>query len=221
MLSLPSHPPNDLFETRFDPHLALPGFFPGAGGFFHGHPNPKKRFLFFGTDFGSLSYQRGLPRTGGEPEGVVTLRQLRWIVAQAGLPPDHCFLTNAVLCMRLGESATGKFPIWRTYRDYVLACAAWHRREIAESRPTAVVLMGRPHLEHFGKLLFPELANHWRGLKSMANVYAQRRETLTLADRTHVLLMLHPSFWHAHPKELKDRAVQHLADWASTDAYRK
>lgn len=202
MLPLPSHSPNDLFATDFNPHLALPGFFPGAGGFFHGCPNPKKRFLFFGTDFGPLCYQRELPATGGEPEGVVTLRQLRSIVAQSGLRPDHCFLTNAVLCMRKGESATANFPIWCTHQKYVMDCAAWHRSEIANYRPAAVVLMGRPHLEHFGKLLFPELASHWRGLKSMANVYAQDREALTLAGGTNVLLMLHPSFWHAHPAEL-------------------
>ena len=218
MSPLPVHSPNDLFATTFDPHLTLPGFFPGAGGFFHGYPSPKKRFLFFGTDFGPLSYQRGLPNTGGEPESVVTLRQLRSIVAQAGLQPDHCFLTNAVLCMRQGESATSKFPIWRAYRDYVLACAAWQRRELADCKPTAVVLMGKPHLEHFGKLLFPELASHWHGLKSMASVYAQGREVLTVANCTNVLLMLHPSFWHAHPPELKARAIEHLAAWASTDA---
>lgn len=217
MPPLPSYPANDLFATDFHPYLTLPGFFPGAGGFFRGHPNTKKRFLFFGTDFGPLSYQRSLPSTGGEPDGVVTLRQLRSIVAQAGVRPDHCFLTNAVLCMRQGESATNKFPIWRPYRDYVLACAAWHRRDIADCRPAAVILMGRPHLDHFGKLLFPELESYWHGLKTMANVYAQGREALTLADGTSVLLMLHPSFWHAHPAELKARAIEHLAAWALID----
>ena len=178
MTPLPSYPTNDLFATEFWPHLTLPGFFPGAGGFFHGHPNTKKRFFFFGTDFGPLSYQRTLPSTGGEPEGVVTLRQLRSILTQARMPLDHCFLTNAVLCMRQGESATSEFPIWRSYGDYVLACAAWHRREIAECRPAAVILMGRPHLNHFGKLLFPELASYWHGLKTMASVYSQQREAL-------------------------------------------
>jgi len=216
MPRLPDYPQNDLFATDFCPHLSLPGFFPGAGGFFHGHPIKTRRFFFFGTDFGPLSYQRGLPSTDGEPEAVVTIRQLRSIVAQAGLRPDHCFLTNAVLCMRLGDSATSKFPIWRRYEDYVLACADWHRREIADCNPTAVVLMGRPHLEHFGKLLFPALASYWHSLKTMAAVYAKGRETLTLANGTRVLLMHHPSFWHAHPAEPKARAIKHLTTWAST-----
>ena len=218
MPPLPAYPSNELFATAFNPHLTLPGFFPGAGGFFHGYPNPKRRFFFFGTDFGPLSYQRGLPSTGGEPEGVVTLRQLRSIVAQAHLNPGHCFLTNALLCMRKGESATSEFPIWREHRDYVLACAAWHQRELADSKPTAVVLMGKPHLEHFGKLLFPELEKHWHGLKTIASVYAKGREVLTLASGTRVLIMLHPSFWHAHPRELKARTIKHLAAWSSTGA---
>lgn len=217
MPPLPSHPSNDLFETEYQPHLALPGFFPGAGGFFHGHPTAKKRFFFFGTDFGPASYQRTLVNTGGEPESVVTLRQLRSILTQAQVPLDHCFLTNAVLCMRRSESATGTFPIWRQYRNYVLDCAAWHRREIAASRPAAVVLMGRPHLDHFGKRLFPELASYWHGLKTMASVYAEQRERLTLADGTCVLLMLHPSFWHAHPSALKQRSIDHLAALAAHD----
>ena len=215
MSPLPSYRANDLFATDFQPHLTLPGFLPGAGGFFHGHPNTTKRLLFFGTDFGPLRYQRTLPSTGGEPEGVVTLRQLRSILTQARVQLDDCFLTNAVLCLRQGESATSKFPIWHTYRDYVLACAAWHRQEIADCRPAAVVLMGLPHLHHFGKLLFPELADYWYGFETMTRVYAKERETLTLANGTSVLLMLHPSFWHAHPPELKARAVEHLAAWAS------
>lgn len=217
MQPLPTFRANELFATDFQPHLTLPGFFPGAGGFFHGHPSNKKRFLFFGTDFGPLGYQRGLPITGGEPEGVVTLRQLRSVLTQAGIRLDQCFLTNAVLCMRQGSSATDDFPIWGPYRDYVVDCAAWHRKEIAECRPKAVILMGLPHLHHFGKLLFPELVDYWHGFKTMKSVYAQGRETLKLADGTNVLLMLHPSFWHAYHPELKARVIEHLAAWADAD----
>ncbi len=214
MEALPTCPLNDLFATEFTPHTDLPGFFPGAGGFFHGFPNPEKRFLFFGTDFGPLSYQRDLPKTAGEPESVATLRQLRKIVLQAGLSLSDCYLTNAVLCARRGESATENFPIWRQYVDYVNACARWHRRQIAARKPDAVVLMGIPHLAHFGKLLFPELASHWAGLNSMKSVYASGKEVFCSADGTNVLLILHPSFWHAHPPALNAKAIEHLSKWA-------
>ncbi|MCX7145952.1 MAG: uracil-DNA glycosylase family protein [Sulfuritalea sp.] len=214
MESLPTYPQNDLFATDFTPHTDLPGFFPGAGGFFHGVSNTTKRFLFFGTDFGPRAYQRDLRSTGGEPESVATLRQLRTIVSQAGIPLSDCFLTNAVLCVRRGDSATDAFPIWRQYPEYMVACASWHRRQIAEQKPVAVVLMGRPHLNHFGRLLFPELAQHWARLKTMKSVYDQGKEVFSLADGTNVLLLLHPSFWHAHPPALKAKAIEHLSRWA-------
>jgi uracil-DNA glycosylase len=211
---LPTYSQNDLFATDFTPHSNLPGFFPGAGGFFHGHPNTSMRFLFFGTDFGPLAYQQGLREKGGEPENVVTLRQLRAIVSQAGIPLSHCFLTNAVLCTRRGESATAAFPIWTKYPDYVDVCARWHRRHIAAQKPDAIVLMGLPHLHYFGRLLFPELAQHWAGLKTMKSVYAQGKEVFSLPDGINVLLLLHPSFWHAHPPALKAKAIERLSKWA-------
>ena len=77
--------------------------------------------------------------------------------------------------------------------------------------------MGLPHLHHFGKLLFPELVDYWHGFKTMKSIYAKGREMLTLADGTSVLLMLHPSFWHAYSPELKARAIEHLAAWASEE----
>jgi hypothetical protein len=214
MEPLPTCQLNNLFATDFTPHTDLPGFFPGAGGFFHGVSNTTKRFQFFGTDFGPLAYQRDLWSTGGEPESVVTLRQLRTIVSQAGIPLSDCLLTNAVLCVRRGDSATDAFPIWQQYPEYVIACANWHRRQIAGQKPVAVVLMGLPHLNHFGRLLFPELAQHWAKLKTMASVYAQGKEVFSLADGTNVLLLLHPSFWHAHPPALKAKAIEHLSKWA-------
>ena len=168
--ALPTYPPNSLFATDFTPFVKLPGFFPSAGGFFHGHSNPDRRILFFGTDFGPLAYQRDLPNSGGELESVVTLRQLRKIVLKAGLQLNHCFLTNAVLCTRRGDSATSDFPIWRQHPAYVAACAEWHRRQILQCRPAAIVLMGLPHLQHFGKLLLEELATHWGSFKTLKSV---------------------------------------------------
>ena len=210
MTPLPPYQTNELFATDFQPHMDLPGFFPGAGGFFHGFPKTRKRFLFFGTDFGPLGYQQQLRSTGGEPESVVTLRQLKLIVTQAGIRLDECFLINAVLCMRHGDTTIGKFPIWQRYPDYVRACASWHRREIAECKPDVVILMGLPHLKHFARLLFPELAQYWAGLKTMKSVYANGKEVFSLPDGMNVLLMLHPSFWHAHPVALKAKAIEHL-----------
>jgi uracil-DNA glycosylase len=214
MEPLPTYRRNKLFTTSFTPHTDLPGFFPGAGGFFHGHSNTTKRFLFFGTDFGPSAYQRNLRSTGGEPESNKTLGHLRTIVANAGISMGQCFLTNAVLCMRRGDSATDDFPIWRQYPKYVGACASWHRRRIVEQKPAAIVLMGVPHLNYFGKLLFPELAQYWSGLETITSVYAKHKEVFSLDDGTNILLMQHPSHWHAYPLAMKAKAIEHLSKWA-------
>jgi uracil-DNA glycosylase len=214
MFAFPGAPSNPLFETDFVPHMTLPGFFPGAGGFFHGYPTPRKQVLFFGTDFGPLDYQQALPNIGGEPATNSTIRNLRNIATEAHLSLDDCYLTNAVLCMRRGTSATEKFPIWQLFGDYVRACAAWHRSFIAEHEPRTVVLMGRPHLLHFGRLLYPELDNWWRGLTSLKDVYEAQRELFAPEIGPPILLMHHPSFWHAHPRRFKERALEHLASFA-------
>ena len=215
MQPLPQYRPNDLFETSFQPHMTVPGFFPGTGGYFHGHLPKSKQYLFFGTDFGPRGYQRQLESAGGEPATNATIRNLRSVVEKAKLPLEACFLTNAVLCTRMGESATEDFPIWERYPDYVAECARWHREFVAAHRPKLVALMGTPHLKHFGPMLFPELAAHWRGCKTLAEVFRASREALTLRDGTLVLLMHHPSHWQAYPKPFTRRVEEHLAGLAA------
>lgn len=210
MKPLPAYPANALFETSVKPWLGLPGFFPGAGGFFHGHPTRNKRFMFFGTDFGPLNYQQGLEGTGGELASVKTIQNLRGIAERAGIPLNECFLTNAVLCMRRGDSAMSDFPIWKRHPEYVASCVRWHRNFISDARPEVIALMGLPHLE-FGPALFPELASHWSGLKTLAAVFNASRETLRLPNGVLILLMHHPSMWNSHHKPFKERIIEHLS----------
>ena len=206
---LPDYPENDLFTTAFSTHANKPGFFPGTGGFFHGHPTTAARFAFFGTDFGPIDYQKTLGDSG-EREDQRTICALRSITTEAGIDLNDCHLTNAVLCLRKGTSATSKFPIWKIYSDYVEMCATWHRDRLKERKTRAVVLMGLPHLHSFGALLFPELAIEWQGLKTLKSVYCAGKEKIVLHSGINVLLMHHPSFWHAYPSCFKVRAVSHL-----------
>jgi uracil-DNA glycosylase len=70
--------------------------------------------------------------------------------------------------------------------------------------------MGLPHLE-FGPALFPELASHWSGLKTLAAVFNASRETLRLPNGVLILLMHHPSMWNSHHKPFKERIIEHLS----------
>jgi uracil-DNA glycosylase len=217
---LPQCEENEYFSTTFTPHLSVPGFFPGTGGFFHGHPNSTRRILFFGTDFGQLSYQQTLATTG-EPKNTPTIFNLAKILGEAEVPLDDCFLTNAVLCAWREDSCLDNHAVWRRYSTYIVDCAAWHRRFIAEHRPEFIVLMGTPALNTFGRVLFPELATHWRGLSSLKDVYRADLETFQVPNGPGILLMTHPSFWDVNAKKFPDvakKAIGHLRSMAAAHA---
>jgi len=209
---LPQYKINSSFETDFEPFLDLPGFFPGAGGFFHDcTPGFTKPFVFFGTDFGELSYQKTLRKSDGEPRSNQTLRNLREIIAQAGLDPNACLLTNAVLGLTKGEEAIGNYgSIFKDYPDYLDLCARWHKEALDSSNTRLVVLMGTPHIHDYGARIFPELRDIWAAHKSLKSVFAAGLELVKRNGSADILLMYHPSYWHLHPLEAKQRIVSHL-----------
>ena len=171
MEPMPACEENEFFSTDFTPHFALPGFFPGAGGFFHGYANTRRRILIFGTDFGQLDYQQGLAATGGEPADNATIYNLTKVLRSAGVSLDDCFLTNAVLCAWRQDNCIGNHAVWRKFPTYIQDCAEWHRHFIERHNPSAVVLMGTPAVQTFGKVLYPELGAHWQGIKTLKAAY--------------------------------------------------
>ena len=216
--SLPMCEENAFFSTTFTPHLTLPGFFPGAGGFFHDHSHASKRILIFGTDFGPLDYQQGLPASGGEPADNATIFNLSKILRHAGVSLNDCFLTNSVLCTWRQDSCLGNHDVWRKYPRYIADCAAWHRRFIEQHKPDALVLMGTPALKTFGKVLYTDLGNYWQGFNSLRAVYAAQRETFRVPNGPMVLLMPHASLWYPNAEKyphVAAIAIRHLRSVAS------
>lgn len=89
------------FLVRFEPADG-PGFYPGAGGFFHGCTLPQEpRVVFYGTDFGTTCEAGAARAMGGEAENQRTIARLRALVEgvarDIGENADWCYLTNAVL----------------------------------------------------------------------------------------------------------------------------
>ncbi|GAB3768289.1 hypothetical protein GCM10028796_31490 [Ramlibacter monticola] len=208
---MPACEENDHFTTDFIPFLSLPGFFPGAGGFFHGYPSPTKKVMIFGGDFGPLWYQQELGREGGEPASNDTIANLSQVLRTAGISLSDCFLTNAVLCMWRTDSTVGNYKEWRKHPRYLEQCAAWHRRYIEHVKPRGVVLMGVSALKTTGKLIFPGLREHWAGLTTLSRVYEVGRETYQVPDGPSVLLMPHTSFWPVNARQHGPVAVRHLS----------
>jgi uracil-DNA glycosylase len=209
---LPRCEENPDFCTTFLPHLTLPGFFPGAGGFFPGHANANKRILIFGTDFGQLDYQQSLQSPHGETHNQ-TIVNLTKILTGAGVSLDECFLTNSVLCTWKVDRCLDNHAVWRRYPEYVKDCAEWHLQFIEQHKPDAVVLMGTPALETFGKVLYKDLGVQWKGRTSLKAIYDAGLETYQVPLGPKVLLMPHASLWYLNAKRfpiVAARAIQHL-----------
>lgn len=217
MKPLPQFEINPFFETHFELFLDLPGFFPGAGGFFHDcTPGLVKQFVFFGTDFGELSYQKTLRKSLGEQRSNQTLRNLREIVTQAGIDPNACLLTNAVLGLTKGDEAVGNYEsIFKGYPDYLDLCARWHQEALDNTSTRLVVLMGTPHIRDYGARIFPELRSTWAAHNSLKSIFTAGLELVKRDHGADILLMYHPSYWHLHPIESKLRIVSHLKNYAN------
>jgi uracil-DNA glycosylase len=93
--------------------------------------------VMVGEQPGDMEDKRGLPFVG--PAG----RLLRRAVDDAGLDPDHLYITNAVKHFKYRSAGPGKRRIHQTpTRVEIRACRPWLVAEFAQLRPEAVVVLG-------------------------------------------------------------------------------
>ena len=225
MTSLPRYDCVD-FRTDFEPRRG-PGFFPGAGGYFHGcAPGGDRRIVFFGTDFGPEWYWEKVEDGDGEKATQWTLRELRKLVDEAGVDPCSCHLTNAVLALARTDrmtGMTGKDRIYRKHRKYLRKCADFHREWISRHEPGLVVLMGganvRTYLRDVFQPIFPKakLEERWRLEPNarLSSIYESGRELVVQPEGPDVLWMFHPSLRNSNPRYRREqvwsRTVEHLS----------
>ena len=203
----------DDFETAFD-RLPGPGFFPVHDGHFAGcRADRPARVVFFGSDWGTLNdYEKcadDLASRGqcGCPTSPTDGR-LRRVVAEAGIDPDACYLTNAVLALSDVESATQTYTVFRNpkYRSYLQRCGEYHRQRLHDHRPCLAVVMGAPNLERYAPFIWPELFRRggtWHGA-TLGRIFAgddpgRWTDVVTTDSGLPVQAMYHPSFGHANP----------------------
>lgn len=226
------------FRTLFQPKRG-PGFFPGAGGYFHGcSPGGSARIVFFGTDFGNESYwEEEVTEDGGEKRTQATLCNLRCLIEEAGVDPCSCHLTNAVLALASSHDMTGNERIYKRkrYRNYLEECGEFHRAWLSRRKPVLAVLMGTQNVDAYRRLVFhrvfPTLEHEWADFRApWTSIYDAKRELVrTQPGKPDVLWMFHPSYRQSNPQfpELMSRAekkksregiwartVQHLASYA-------
>ncbi len=203
--NLPRHD-CDVFRADFEPRRG-PGFFPGAGGYFHGcAPAGDRRIVFFGTDFGTEKYWEEVKDGDGERATQPTLRELRKLVDEACVDPCSCHLTNAVLALARTDSNVGNERIYKQHPKYLRKCADFHREWISSHAPGLVVLMGganartylRGVFRHVFQPIFPTLEERWRA--PLTSIYENGRELVRQPEGPDVLCMFHPSYRNLNPR---------------------
>ncbi|HEX3549081.1 MAG TPA: uracil-DNA glycosylase family protein [Candidatus Elarobacter sp.] len=121
-------------------------FFPGGHGLWRGlEPHgpvpmlfPEECVLFVGHNFDKVAgYERSLQR-GIEVVNGPTWRNLREYIAHAGLRPEQCFFTNALMGLQ-PEKARGRLKTTERFRA---ECSAFLKDQIDLVRPRAVVALG-------------------------------------------------------------------------------
>ena len=238
----PQYPCNDDFVTDFETGQG-PGFFPGAGGYFHGCASCTcaPRIVFFGTDFGTMpDWENKVRGKGGEKPTQSTLRPLRTLVDDVGDETGvsdlacWCHLTNAVLALaKITDTVKGNRDTYKAYRkrghgSYLRQCGEAHSQWLRERKPGLAVLLGAKHLSVYGcgvwAAVWPDLfgpGGQWCGIEMKD---ALSDPVTTAESGLRVLLMYHPSSGIHWWRQLDDakaafrQEVTRLADSAATRA---
>jgi len=134
---------------------------------------PDARLLLVGEQPGDVEDREGEPFVG--PAG----RLLRRALAEADLPAEGAYLTNAVKHFKFVPAERGKRRIHKSpARGEVVACLPWLHAELAEVRPELVVCLG---------------ATAAKAVLGPAYKVTERRGLLEQADGYRVVSTVHPS----------------------------
>ena len=233
----PAKPPyvdNEDFITDFD-NVPGPGFYPGAGGYFHRCSGSTCRIAIFGTDFGTTKYWREVRTRGCETEIQPTIKPLRELIDEVaqetgvrGLA-SWCYLTNAVLAVaKCTNEVHGNGDTHKAYRkldctSYLRECGETHAQWLREQKPSLAVLLGAKHVEVYGcsvwSVVWPDLfgpGGRWVGVPMKE---ALRSPVAAAETGLRVQLMYHPSsrkHWHDARKQAKDALVGEVRSLAKS-----
>jgi DNA polymerase len=154
------------------------------------------KIVLVGEQPGDVEDLRGRPFVG--PAGEVLNRAL----AQAGIPREQVYMTNAVKHFKFTRE--GKRRLHQTPRmSEVVACKPWLEAELESIRPDAIVLLGATAAKSL-------LGSTVRITRDAGKVYRTRYAP-------HTIVSVHPSFVLRSPDEQQSHAVmqQLIADLAT------
>jgi hypothetical protein len=123
--------------------------------------------MILGHDFHSESGYRASFALGAESQTQPTWRSLLGFLAEVGLEPKDCFVTNAFMGLRAGDATSGLFP-GASAPEFVAPCRRFLVRQLQVQQPSLILTLGI-HVPRILAPLSPELAS-WavgRGLKHL------------------------------------------------------
>ena len=139
------HPDVGRTGKRISELIAGTSMFPGGAGLWRSEFSfgalpeffPDTPVMFVGHNFDSIAAHDASQQRGGEGNSTFW-KILRGYLDVAGLRPDQCFFTNALMGLKPG-SAVGPMP---TVPGYEEQCRAFLLRQIEIVKPCAVIALG-------------------------------------------------------------------------------
>jgi hypothetical protein len=160
-------------------------FYPGGAGLWRGREPlgalperfPQSPIMLLGHNFDSVTgYQKSLKR-GIERMNGPTWRYLLRYLDDAGIPPQECFFTNALMGLQ-PISARGKFCVSPEFRAECREFLKWQIRFVA---PSLVVVLGNDALTEFRQAGIK--APHVAVRHPMSVIYAKMDNRAGLLER--------------------------------------
>lgn len=203
----------DDYVTAYPPHAVAraqafavgTAFFPvGAGLWWPGTPLAERPIALIAHVFDEASYRFALGAGEGSERvaGNRTWAGLRRVLALADADIADCFLTNALMGIKVGP-ATGAVRAGVCYRAQ---CAAYLARQLEVIRPRLVVTLGSHALQVLRQAV-PALADAWDGFATMAAIDAAspprhivRGVTLSGDCVVDIAVLRHPCTWTNAPR---------------------
>jgi len=136
-------------------------FFPGGTGLWNPAGTatlgtwPRRGVLVLGQDFDSEQGYLASRAAGCEVGRSATWRALLPVLAEAAIPLESCFFTNAYMGLRDGSRATGPNP-GSSDRGFVDRCRAFFLHQVRLQAPSVVIALGHA-TPRFLATLAPEL----------------------------------------------------------------
>lgn len=191
------------------PSIAGPAFFPGGTGVVLGRDVrlrrsvttlPRGGVMVLGHNFHNVtSYERSLAH-GREDDNNPTWRNLTALLDACGLSIEQCFLTNALMGLIEGASATGSVP---GHKDaaFRLGCRTVFETSVALQQPQLILALGIPAIRFLGEVL-PALSR-WKGVTSFRQLdgmgaVAHDVPLPGCPTPAQVVALIHPSMRHGN-----------------------